>query len=263
MGKITLKQRLKNNPFTRFVIYFFKLIYSVIKFPCCRHSKEIEKFKGIHRGERCFIVATGPSLTLHDCELLENEITFSCNSIVKLFDKTRWRPTYYVVSDVVPYEACKDLIKINDFENVFYSKKIDRKNKGVCHFALNPVNVYRCELTDNFKDRIFPSKKLNRYFNDSPSVVFSIIQLAIYMGFSKIYLLGQDCNFAGKRHSSIVEISYKKMPLIRDGEKIIETFKSYKYALTKNFQIEIYNVTRGGALECFARKKLEDVLDIN
>ena len=255
-----MKERLKNNPITRFIIYFIKLLYSIVKLPFCRHSKEIQKFKNIHYGKRCFIVATGPSLTLKDCELLKDEITFSVNSIVKIFSETNWRPTYYVISDIVPYNACKNLIRTDDFKKIFFSNRIDKKNKSVCHFALNPINVYRCELTDNFKNRIFPSSNLERNFNDSPSVVFSIIQLAIYMGFSEIYLLGQDCNFSNQSHSDIAEIAYKKNPIVRDGEKIIDSFESYKIFLRKEKSVKIYNVTRGGSLECFTRKNLEDVL---
>ena len=255
-----VKEKLKNNPFIRFCVYFVKLIFSIVKFPFYRHSKEMKKFKNIHNNGRCFIVSTGPSLTLEDCELLKDEVTFSMNSIVKTFEKTAWRPTYYVVSDVVPYAACKDFIKTEDFKMVFYNKKIERRNKKVCHFALNPINVYRCELTDNFKNRIFPSKKLDKYFNDSPSVVFSIIQLAIYMGFSEIYLLGQDCNYANQSHSEIADVSYKRTPQTRDGEKMIDAFESYKDDILRNFDVKVYNVTRGGSLESFERKKLEDVL---
>ena len=255
-----MKKWLKNNPVTRFIIYFIKFACSIIKFPFCRNSQEIKKYKNKHCGDRCFIIATGPSLTLKDCELLKDEITFGVNSIVKTFSETTWRPTYYVVSDVVPYAACRTLINIDDFKKVFYSKKIDKRNKAVCHFALNAIGVYRCELTDNFKNRIFPSKKLDQYFNDSPSVVFSIIQLAMYMGFSEIYLLGQDCNFANQSHSQIAEISYKVMPKKRDGEKILDAFESYNLFLSQQGEVKIYNVTRGGALECFPRKNLEDVI---
>lgn len=258
-----MKEILKNNPITRFLIYFFKLLLSIIKSPFCRHSKELERFKNMHKGERCFIIATGPSLTLEDCELLKDEITFGMNSIVKTFDKTSWRPTYYVVSDVVPYAACKDYIKADDFKKVFFSKKIDKKNKEVCHFALNAVNIYKCELTDNFKNRIFPSKKLDRYFNDGPSVVFSIIQLAMYMGFSEIYLIGQDCNYAKQSHSKIAEVSYKVAPKIRDGEKMIDVFDSFKNYVVENDCVKIYNVTNGGALEVFERRKLGEVLELD
>lgn len=255
-----MKSWLKNNPITRFLIYFVKLIFSIIKLPFYKYSHEIQHFKNIHKGKRCFIVATGPSLTLADCELLKDEITFGLNSIVKIFGETSWRPTYYVVSDVVPYAACKDLINIDDFEQVFYSSKIDKKNKRVCHFSLNPINVYRCELRDHFQNRIFPAKDLEKYFNDSPSVVFSIIQLAMYMGFSEIYLIGQDCNFAQAKHSDIAKIAYKVEPKVRDGEKIIESFQSYQQYLSKNTNVKIFNATRGGLLEVFERVQVENIV---
>ena len=60
----------------------------------------IKQLKNVHKDQRCFIVCTGPSLTLSDVEKLEKEITFGVNSIVKLYNKTMWRPTYYGIIDV-------------------------------------------------------------------------------------------------------------------------------------------------------------------
>ena len=56
---------------------------------------DMKKYKSIHKGKRCFIVATGPSLTIKDLEMLDGEITFSMNSIVNLYNKTEFRPNYY------------------------------------------------------------------------------------------------------------------------------------------------------------------------
>ena len=59
----------------------------------------IMELKGSHKGERCFIIGTGPSLTVEDLNLLKNETTFATNRIYEVFDKTDWRPTYYVNQD--------------------------------------------------------------------------------------------------------------------------------------------------------------------
>ena len=45
--------------------------------PVGRKNKEyIREFNGIHKGDRCFIVANGPSLLKTNLDLLENELTF-------------------------------------------------------------------------------------------------------------------------------------------------------------------------------------------
>ena len=40
----------------------------------------LRQFKNKHIGQRCFIVATGPSLTIEDVSKLKNEICWSMNS---------------------------------------------------------------------------------------------------------------------------------------------------------------------------------------
>lgn len=82
---------------------------------------KLRKFKNLHTGKRCFIIATAPSLTLEDVNYVKNEITFSMNSCYKLFDKTDWRPTYYCLEDTSVYERIKDEIDRKELNEVFIS----------------------------------------------------------------------------------------------------------------------------------------------
>ena len=52
----------------------------------------LQTLKNKHKGERCFIVCTGPSLSITDLEMLKHDYTFGMNNIFRLFDKTSWRP---------------------------------------------------------------------------------------------------------------------------------------------------------------------------
>ena len=54
----------------------------------------IKTMKDTHKGEICFIVATGPSLTFEDLDLLADSgiFSFGMNSCVLAFDNTRWVP---------------------------------------------------------------------------------------------------------------------------------------------------------------------------
>jgi len=54
------------------------------------------RFKDIHRGERCFIIGTGPSLNQTNLSLLKDEITFGVNT---LYRGNFLDYTYYCVSD--------------------------------------------------------------------------------------------------------------------------------------------------------------------
>jgi len=93
--------RLKNLWYLKLPYIVLKNLYTAQLYPTFfpDRYRGLKKFKDIHRGKRCFIVATGPSLTLEDVEKIKGEITFGMNSVYKLFDKTDWRPDYYGVID--------------------------------------------------------------------------------------------------------------------------------------------------------------------
>ena len=65
--------------------------------PVAQENREkIRTFNNLHQNQRCFIVANGPSLAKTDLQLLEDEITFGLNRIYLYFDKTSFRPSYYL-----------------------------------------------------------------------------------------------------------------------------------------------------------------------
>ena len=48
-------------------------------------SKRLRNLKGVAAGKRCFIVGNGPSLTVEDLERIQNEDSFACNYIFRIF----------------------------------------------------------------------------------------------------------------------------------------------------------------------------------
>ena len=84
---------------------------------------KIKNFQNKYKGKRCFIVATGPSLTLEDLNKLNDykEYTFGMNSLVGFFDKTEWRPNFYVLQDCDVYKKNKEQIKkYDDASSVYF-----------------------------------------------------------------------------------------------------------------------------------------------
>ena len=65
------------------------------------NSKRLKSYKDKHKGERCFLVGNGPSLTSSDLDLIKDEKTIGCNMVYKIFDQTKWRPTYHCLIDVM------------------------------------------------------------------------------------------------------------------------------------------------------------------
>lgn len=109
-----IKEQLDNNGIKG--VLLLRDAYKDIKF---KRNMLLAKYKDIHKGKRCFLIGSGPSLKTEDLDLLyENgEITFASNKIFKLYNQTDWRPNYYCVTD---YKVIKqyydEILDINDSE---------------------------------------------------------------------------------------------------------------------------------------------------
>lgn len=224
---------------------------------------DIKKIKDIHKGERCFIVATGPSLTIEDLEKLKGEITIGINSIVRLYDQTDWRPTYYGIQDWHVYQALEDTLKINikPDDRMFAAKYLSDKFElpgdvtlfpfnGDYHLFEGKIGTPNAKFSDDAYITVY----------DGYSVTYSMIQLAVYMGFEKIYLLGCDCSWGKNKKNHVAESGYVDKNALSNP---VKQRVAYKCALdyTKTHNVKIYNATRGGELEIFERVDLDKVLE--
>ncbi|MCL2080061.1 MAG: DUF115 domain-containing protein [Oscillospiraceae bacterium] len=239
-----------------------------------RKHRPLKQFAGIHKGGRCFIVCTGPSLKFDDLEKLKNEICFSKNSIVKLFDKTSWRPRYITASasaDIMPH--IEKAAKKGDLQTIFIHRT-ERKYYSLdnsvmfAHPEINSRLLYERKISQNpdlmnISDRFFKfSGNLYRGLSVGATSTNIILQIAVYMGFEEIYLLGCDNDFKGH----LASIEYGGQFDLPEDRRIHEKrrtdigfIKAKEYA--RGHGIKIYNATRGGALEIFERVDLDKVLE--
>ena len=228
--------------------------------------KKLESLKDIHKGERCFIIGTGPSLTIADLEKLHDEYTFGTNRIYELFCKTTWRPTYYVNQD---HTLIKELYtKIDAIEAELKFIPVDYRNllsgDNYRYFVLRHKDFFPNRAPFSFD----PSKFIAQGF----TVTYGAIQIAVYMGFKEIYLLGVDHNYSVYRDSKGHSIKQKKkannyskyisdLVLPNNLPRIEETTIAYETAevITKKMGIKVYNATRGGKLEAFERRDFDSL----
>lgn len=257
------------NTITRIIIAFLRVrLYIYIK----RHlySNEfsrLKQFKGVYSGKRVFVIATGPSLTLSDLEKLNEEYTFGMNSIVNLYEKTSWRPTFYGICDGSVYSRIKDKIRqYFDKEIVFYNHYGIRWDS--CNAYPVPTKAGWGSYDDLRalhlrppKDRGHTSSDIERYVYAGAHVGHFVLQICFYMGFSEIYLLGTDCSNIGKYANGT---GYSDGN-ITGNERDFVLGMIADYESDKKFAefhgIRIYNATRGGALELFERVNLDKVLE--
>lgn len=221
------------------------------------YNAKIEQYRDIHKGESCFVVGHGPSLRASDLDILEsnNIITFSMNLTYKLFDKTEWRPDYYVVMDRRTLdrhsyfkweENTKRKCFVADMSEKFWEENQSENN--LKYHSIRNMNTREVKFSEDISKRV--------YFG--ATVAYDCLQIAAYMGFKKIYLLGMD--LAPYKQGDKSSIQYSNFFELDSGEKrpqmwIDKILRSYlsakKYADSHN--IQIYNATRGGYLEIFNR----------
>ena len=95
--------------------------YVLNHFEKSKYVKRLRMLKDTHLGEMCFIIGNGPSLSADDLEVLHknNVLSFGFNRIFLMFDKTNWRPDFYVSQDEKMLFNCQ-----NDVNNLEISAKI-------------------------------------------------------------------------------------------------------------------------------------------
>mgnify|MGYP001082170012 CR=1 FL=1 len=155
-----------------------------------RNERKIAALKDKHRGQRCFIIGSGPSLKISDLNKLKNEVTFACNKIYLAFECTEWRPTYYSVYDVLVAENNKEEINKLDLCNVFSMsvRKYFRKNSAIW---INELTVPR--ICGEYQCMFSPDIVVGAY--GGWTVIYLQMQVAYYMGIREVYLLGVDFSF--------------------------------------------------------------------
>lgn len=249
-------------------IFFFKFDKFLRFFFGNQKYKELTKLKNKYAGKRCFIVATGPSMKLKFLNNLQNEYTFSMNNITKYFDKTKWRPTFYVIQDL---EALEENIKTIEKEknlkiliNYKFHKKIKKNKNKILFPHYNGLHSSRMDkkfITNKF------SKDASIEVFDGYTVTYSIMQIAYYLGFKKVYLIGVDNNF---KNPNVNDLNFFRN--INNKKDYLEDYKTwdkrmliaYKCAKkwSKKLGFEIISIN-DSKLNIFKKEKFKSLLKKN
>ena len=156
------------------------------------NEERLLKFAGAHEGERCFIIGNGPSLNLLDLTLLKDEITFGVNAIYTNFDRMGFYPTYYVVEDVFVAEDRADEINSYLGSTKFFGNYL-RYCLGDDDKTVWLNVIFRYDRYRNFPH--FSTNAARRVWTGG-TVSYLCMQLAYYMGFKDVYLIGFDHSYS-------------------------------------------------------------------
>lgn len=270
-----IKEIMRSNTYTYKIGQFYRYLELCISSNCLNimiflrrngffkgRYKKIESLKGKYEGNRCFIIATGPSLTNDDILLLKDEYTFSMNAMVKKFDELNWRPTFYGIQDKGVFHILKDEIIKTDVKYVFideiYRKELPNNDKWF-YFARDAIyNTYEAYFKHIYKAKFSEDPSVIIY--DGFSITLTLIQIAAYLGFKEIYLLGCDHYKTSNGKNYFVDHGYPDPTFAEAASRMNAGYEAArKYA--ESHDIKIFNATRGGKLEIFPRIDLDQLFN--
>jgi len=226
---------------------------------------ELEEYKDKYKGKRVWIVGTAPSLTVDDLNTLHQhkEFCMSVNKVYRVYDKTDWRADILFLGD--PRMTTYYMDDISQAPGEIFSWDHYHFNPD-CHFTNEIKFVHRKEREYLPNVPKFSTDIATKGVHRAHTSVYALLQMAVYMGFKEIYILGVDNYYAGiysdvQNHFIENYIEAKEKAIyegleFQSGDELC--YKSAKqYADTHG--IKIYNATRGGTLEVFERVDFDEM----
>lgn len=242
-----------------------------------KNEKRILGLKNKHKGERCFIIGNGPSLNKLDLTKLKGEVTFGVNAIYLNYEKMKFHPTYYVVED--------NLVAEDRYNEINEYKGPTMKLFGAYlnHIIKQDEKTAFINIRRNYADKKnFPlfSEDAARFLGVGGSVTYVCLQLAYYMGFEEVFMIGFDHNYIipdSAKISNETKTGFDILSTEDDPNHFAPSYfgKGYRwhdpnvermevgFAKAKGFYEskgrKVYNATAGGHLEVFERKNYNEI----
>lgn len=281
MGKISEGiETLKTVGFKVFVIRVYN--YSMVKLKRVIHGydkeniKRFNELKNKYVGQRIFILGNGPSLNEMPLYLLKSEHTMCFNRFFLMTERLNWKPEFFCITDNLLVRDMGKEINETILPNVKYAffPDIHPSNVNFRKYVNAENNVYWLYADNpNFSTNL-PWCGINK------TVVNASIQIAAYLGFSEIYLLGVDMTFGDSQ--KVKKTNSRDWVAQEDDNNhfdpryfskgrsfhnpTVEVMQQ-RFEICRNFfankGVKIYNAGYGGKLRAFPRVKYEDVLNID
>lgn len=237
-------------------------------------DRRLVDLKDRHLGKRAFLLGNGPSVRLEDLERMNGEVIFAANVFYLAYEKLAMRPTYTVCMDLLFLkrgakiaEKCGTPLFIA--ERAENSQELRKNHDNVISFR--ETRVWPSDNPDDYYFSPNPTKVVGFGFG----VIYSMMQLAVWMGIKEMFLYGID-------HTFQLPKDYVKpgVPVTHSGEpnhfipnyreegekwappsppKIEAAFRAARI-YCESRDIKIWNSTRGGKLEVFDRCPIDEVL---
>lgn len=157
--------------------------------------RELAKLRDSHKGQRCFIIGNGPSLKKTDLSKLHNEFTIGMNRFYLAFPELGFQTSYYLcVNDLVIEQCAADIQKLQMPRFIAWRSHKYLQSEKKLYFLYTTYTG--AKFAHNIAGRLW----------EGATVTYSALQLAYYLGFETVILIGVDHNFVtqGKPNTTVV-----------------------------------------------------------
>jgi hypothetical protein len=236
--------------------------------------QRLKSLQGVYTGQRCFIMGNGPSLNMMNLGLFGNDVVWGSNRCYLLFDRIQWRPKFYVAVDnrVVPDNANEINELSQNMKDTLFFFPLEFRNNLTINSAPNVYWYDEIILSENNLPYSMFSTNPSDFVYSVRTVSIAMLQLAVYLGFNPIYLIGCDTSYSVPKTvkyedgNSYLLISTDSDPnhfdssYFGNGKKWHEPnvdLMIFNYEQAKKvcdeLGVEVFNATVGGNLEVFPR----------
>lgn len=149
--------------------------------------ERLSAYKDKYRGQRCFIIGNGPSLKNTDLSKLKDEYTFGLNRIYLMFPELGFKTTFLLSVNDLVIEQCAE-----EIQALAIPKFVSWRSRTVLKPADDLYFLYTTYTGAKF------ARDASGRLWEGATVTYTALQVAYYMGFEKVILIGVDHNFITK-----------------------------------------------------------------
>jgi len=234
---------------------------------------------------RVFLVGNGPSLARTNLDLIADEPSFGMNRIHLVYPQTRWRPTYFMWSDLPQRENDREALleHIQSREKCYVRRDVydqllgrwrafpdpwlDAEAENVTAWDFHPDHLCASPGSKHWPDKWCFPREANVLCKLGTGMG-PMMQQAIKLGYNELYLLGcdldwhvlegdDDSNHFSREYEAELEVHTADRARFNNelGKRMHELAAEW----CKENGIWVFNATIGGSLEAYPRANLEDV----
>lgn len=234
---------------------------ALLKARFCERGKGMRAWEGRYSGETCFVLGGGPSLRKIDFSSLADKRVIGVNMLYRMDAYRALDPVFHCAIDSIMYGKFEkpflEFIESKPKTGFLVSHNASSAIAAKPNVCITPLGYLPCKSS-----RAFDLSKPSLAFVNS--VCFAV-ETALYLGFSKIVLLGCDFTQFTVRHEihaygEEVE-STRDYPLFCDlmGHAIAIMHHEYLLAEANRRKVSIVNATEGSMLDVYPRASLAEV----